>query len=437
LSLTQPHNEFLELCAVSTSGLLTEEEQKRLQEHLAVCESCRETLKQYEAVVNLAIPAWVANEANVDVGAGPDWSEHQQQQAEQAFFKRLEREQRDESKKSVSTSEVSPPGRLPTFSSESAWRHVWMLHAAAILLFVSLGFYALRMGVHRGDDAARLAPPQPIELTQQSLEAELSHAGRERHLAREQVEQRDKTIAALRQQMTQQVGDINSLEAAKDRLESDLRAGDANRRDLIQQRADLAQRLDAAMSSSQALQRKLDSLSEQSAQDAVRGKALEAKINDLNRLLDDRGAALAQKLELLAHDRDIRELMGARELYIAEVHDIARDGQTRIPYGRVFYTRGKSLIFYAYDLDRQTELKRAGTFQAWGKRGLDREQAVNLGVFYADSAAKKRWILKCDDPHTLAQIDAVFVTVEPDGGSQKPSSKSLLFAYLRANSNHP
>jgi len=40
LSLTEPHNEFLELCGVSTSGQLTEEEQKKLQAHLAVCESC-------------------------------------------------------------------------------------------------------------------------------------------------------------------------------------------------------------------------------------------------------------------------------------------------------------------------------------------------------------------------------------------------------------
>ena len=36
LSQSGPHDEFLELCAVSTSGQLTEEEQKRLQEHLAV-----------------------------------------------------------------------------------------------------------------------------------------------------------------------------------------------------------------------------------------------------------------------------------------------------------------------------------------------------------------------------------------------------------------
>jgi len=437
LSLTEPHNEFLELCAVSTSGQLTEEEQKKLQEHLAVCDSCRETLKQYQLVVDQAIPVFVAKEASEGLDAGPDWSEDQERQAEQAFFRRLDGTHRGEPKKSTSTNEISTiPRRLPPFSSESAWRHVWMLYAAGILLFVSLSFYAYRMGVHRGADTAKLAP-QSTPLTQTSLEAQLSDAGHERQIARDQIEQRDKVIAQLHQQSAQQLAEINGLKAEKDRLENDLRTGDLAKQDLAQQRSELGQKLDAAMSSSQALQQKLDSLAEQSAQDTARARVLDAKVNDLNRLLHEREVALDQKDELLAHDRDIRELMGARDIYIAEVHDVARDGQTQIPFGRVFYTKGKSLIFYAYDLDRQTALKRAGTFQAWGRRGPDREQAVNLGVFYEDNAAKKRWILKCDDPKTLAQIDAVFVTVEPNGTSHKPSSKSLLFAYLRVDPNHP
>jgi hypothetical protein len=438
LSLTEPHNEFLELCAVSTSGQLTEEEQKKLQEHLAVCASCRKALKQFESVVDHAIPAIAAGEWSEDLEAGPDWSEGQEQQAEQAFFRRLKRDRGDQQNKSTVTSEVPTiPRRLPLFSSEAAWRHVWMLYAAGILLFVSLSFYAYRMGVHRGVNTANLVPPQPITLTKTSLEAQLSDAGHERQMARDQINQRDKVIAELRHQSTQQLAEINTLKAAKDRLEKEQRAGDTTKQDLALQSSELAQELDAAVSNSHALQQKLDALAEQSTQDAARGRALEGKVNELNRLLHEREVALDQKDELLAHDRDIRELMGARDLYIAEVHDVARDGQTQIPYGRVFYTKGKSLIFYAYDLDRQIALKRSGTFQAWGRRGPDREQAVNLGVFYEDSSAKKRWILKCDDPKTLAQIDAVFVTVEPNGGSHKPSSKSLLFAYLRVEPNHP
>jgi len=82
-----------------------------------------------------------------------------------------------------------------------------------------------------------------------------------------------------------------------------------------------------------------ESLAEQSAQDAARSKALEAKVNDLNRLLHDQEAALDQKDELLAHDRDIRKLMGARDPYIAEVHDVARDGQTQYPTAASFTPR--------------------------------------------------------------------------------------------------
>jgi hypothetical protein len=129
--------------------------------------------------------------------------------------------------------------------------------------------------------------------------------------------------------------------------------------------------------------------------------------------------------------------MGARDLYIAEVYDVARDGQTQKAYGRVFYTKGKSLIFYAYDLDQQPGLRNASTFQAWGSHGPDRQQATSLGVFYQDNLAKKRWVLKFDDPKKLEQIDAVFVTVEPNGGSHKPSGKPLLFAYLKVDPNHP
>jgi DNA repair exonuclease SbcCD ATPase subunit len=428
------HNEFLELCAVSTSGQLTEEEQKKLQEHLAVCESCQETVKQYESVVDQAIPAFVAKEAWNGLDAGQDWSEDQQRQAEQVLFKRLDRE----SKRSTSTNEVSTiPRRLPPFSSESTWCHVWMLYAAGILLFVSLSLCAYRTGVHRGIDTSKVTPPSPNAQSQSTLAAQSSDAGHERQITRTQIEQRDKTIGDLRQQLAQRMAEINTLKAAQDRLENDLRASDAGKHDLGEQRAELAQKLDAALSASQELQQKLDSLAQQSAQDIARAKTLDARVDDLNRLLRDREVALDQKDELLAHDRDIRDLMGARDLYIAEVYDVARTGETQKAYGRVFYTRGKSLIFYAYDLDQQTATKTANAFQAWGRRGPDQQKALNLGVFYEDNASKKRWILKCDDPKTLAQIDGVFVTVEPDGGSQKPSGKSLLFAYLRADPNHP
>jgi hypothetical protein len=269
------------------------------------------------------------------------------------------------------------------------------------------------------------------------LEEKLSDASHEREVARAQVEQRDSLIASLRRQLEQQSAKMDQMKAAQVQSDTALRNADAGRQELIQQRTEAEQRFNGAQLSAQALQTKLDSIAEQSSQDAKRVATLDAKVNELTNLLRQRDAAVDQQQELLAHDRDIRELMGARDLYVAEVYDVARTGATQKPYGRVFYTKGKSLIFYAYDLDQQTVAKNASTFQVWGRRGPDREQAFPLGIFYEDNASKKRWVLKLDDPKLLAQIDAVFVTVEPNGGSRKPSGKPLLFAYLRVDPNHP
>jgi hypothetical protein len=219
-------------------------------------------------------------------------------------------------------------------------------------------------------------------------------------------------------------------------LADTLHSDEAGKQDLAQQRTELGQKLEGAQAESRTLQEQVNSLTQQSTTETSQAKALGSKVEDLTRLLEDREKTLNQQDELLAHDRDIREVMGARNLYIAEVYDTDEKGATRKPYGRVFYTKEKSLIFYAYDLDQQHS-KVGQTFQAWGRRGPDFKQAVNLGIFYEDSASKKRWVLKSEDPKTLAQIDAVFVTVEPHGGSDKPSGKPLLFAYLRVNPNHP
>ena len=62
LSHSGPHDEFLGLCAAATSGDPTDDEQKRLQEHLAVCASCREALRQSESMVSNVIPAIAAGE---------------------------------------------------------------------------------------------------------------------------------------------------------------------------------------------------------------------------------------------------------------------------------------------------------------------------------------------------------------------------------------
>ncbi len=434
MSRNPPHDEFLELCAVSTSGQLTETEQKRLQDHLGICSSCREAMKQYEAVVSETIPVLAPDPKNLE--SDPSWS---QEQAERAFFQRLALEEQlgTDQGGGYGDSASKLVGRVPLSASQATWRNVWTLYAAGILLFIALAVSAYRVGIRRGTEFASVAPV-PNRSTQTALlQQQVSDAGHERETLRSQMEQRDKAIASLRYELEQQSAEMGRMKITGSQKETDLHNGQAGRQDLLQQRSDLNQKLEVAEAKAQGLQDKLDSLERKASEDNQRSPALEAKVTDLNRLLRDREATIDQQQELLAHDRDIRDLMGARDLYVAEVYDVERTGETRKPYGRVFYTKGKSLIFYAYDLDQQTGVKNASTFQAWGRRGADRQQALNLGIFYVDNASKKRWVLRFDDPKALAQIDAVFVTVEPNGGSHKPSNKSLLFAYLHIDPNHP
>jgi hypothetical protein len=172
----------------------------------------------------------------------------------------------------------------------------------------------------------------------------------------------------------------------------------------------------------------------------VQTASLESQIDELAAANRDLERKLQDDQQYLAADRDIREMMGARKLYIADVFDVDSGSRTRRPYGRVFLTQGKSLLFYAFDLDQQRGLKNASAFQAWGQKEVPQglqPTPLSLGILYMDSEANRRWVLRCNDAKRLEEIDAVFVTVEPHGGSQKPSTKPLLYALLRKEANHP
>ena len=433
-----PHDEFLELSAVATSGQLSEEELNKLKQHLAVCPACREALREYESIVNDTIPA-IGAEQSSRIDPGPGFS---QSKAEKAFFDRLAKQERKQPSAEKRNGVPSAFRRVLPIAPESTWRHVWMLYAAGVLLFITLCLSAYWVGVRHGTDVAKSTAPVPAAQTPAttdsaaSLEEQLSDTAHEREIARALVAQRDKALSELRRQLQRQSAEITRMKEAQDKLEATRQTDQAGKQDLVQERTELGKKLEAAQAESQALQQQVNSLTDQSTNETTQAKVLNAKVDDLTRLLQDRETSLNRQDELLAHDRDIREVIGARNLYIAEVYDTDEKGAARKPYGRVFYTKEKSLIFYAYDLDRQ-DSKRGQIFQAWGRRGPDWKQAVNLGIFYEDNASKKRWVLKSQDPKTLAQIDAVFVTLEPRGGSDKPSGKPLLFAYLRVNPNHP
>ena len=426
------HDRFLELCALSTSGELTEEERQDLRAHVAECSDCRQALKEFEAAASIGVPllhSQLSGQNSSEPSLTPAELSKARYHAEQVELK-----ERSETNR---TGGLTFPNGSGHRQSQVNWNYIWMPFAAAIVLTATLGIYTYQFGKHKGQEVAQVRPSAletKLDTRVEALEQQISDDGHERELLKGQLTQRDDMIAALRRQAAEQSATLAEM---KTNLEQSLLKDQADKQQVVQDRTNALQKLDAAQASLQKTQAELDTLRQQRSQDQARTESLSAQIKELHGQLRDQEQEIAKQQDLLSHDRDIRDLMGARDLYIAEVYDVARDGATQKPYGRVFYTKSKSLIFYAYDLDKEPGAKSASTFQAWGRGGSDRQQVLSLGVFYQDNAAKKRWVLKFDDAQTLEQLDAVFVTVEPSGGSHKPSSKPMLFASLRIDPNHP
>jgi hypothetical protein len=412
---------FIELCALSTTNALTIEQWRQLELHLSVCASCREIKAQYESIIATTLPALAADYDHTNGDCASDsWSI---EQAEASLMARIDRDS------------ISPEKDTRPSVRSSKWRGFpWPYAGAAVFLVASL-FAGYRIGFLSGRGSLKIAatPPPNISIAQRDLDHS-NVAPSPNHRKDEQAADRTRE---LRQQLQTSVLEVARLKENLNRSEGELAERDSILDRNSQDRAELERQLSLAQTNAQNLQDKLNVTASQSSQGSSQSSTLQAQVSELTASMRAKDEDIARHEELLEHDRDIRNLIGARDLYIAEIYDVGKSGKTQKPFGRVFYTRGRSLVFYAYDLDEQPGVKLTSTFQAWGRRGIDQQHDINLGIFFQDEQNKKRWILKSNDAATLAEIDTVFVTVEPHGESSKPSGKPLLSTYLRLPPNHP
>src|SRR5947208_12731064 len=176
-----PHEEFLELCATATAGELSAREQAKLDAHLAVCPECRRAKSEYEAAAVKGLAALAEDlDAKDQEGSDRSWSV---EKAEEAFFKRLDKEQenRESSRASYHPLDKMKVGQRSSYRpSQIRWREIWMPFAAAILLALALSIAAYRTGIKRGTDVGRSIPDAPKATTASSLEEQASDAGHER-----------------------------------------------------------------------------------------------------------------------------------------------------------------------------------------------------------------------------------------------------------------
>jgi len=426
----EEHEKYKELCALAASGSLTPLELSELQVHLEHCDSCREAFAQYRILNTEGIPtlaeAYLARPERViwddsAVRAKLWTSIHSQQQT----FPQQK-------------NQVPGAGR-PDSSRSRARAIAGMAIAAGLLLAVAHGAYYLGARTQHKQEVVATAPmaleEQYQKLSEQKRAADQSLAAQEKRMAQLQAEstEKEQALAKLR-------ASLRALEIRSNELMTESSQSDAQLKEISQQRDDLNGKLQAMSQAYGNNQAELASLRSERDKTSLRTAFLESKIEDLTAKNRDQDRRLKDAEQYLTSDRDIRELMGARKLYIADVFDVDGSSRTQKPFGRVFYTQGKSLIFYAFDLDRQPGVVNASTFQVWGQREAPQGELaspMNLGILYMDNETNRRWVMRFDDPKQLTEIDAVFVTVEPRGGSHKPTSKPFLYALLRNQANHP
>jgi len=415
----QFHDEFVALSAVYYSGEISEEEWALLQIHMAYCDSCHENFLQYQRVTSEVIPI-VAAIAASEHDYAPGESEESLKAAERKLMSRL----------------ISPTFQegVPR-STKFGWRLPSNMVAACGLGAASLlGVYFVRTKVNFGTKAVQVAPI-PVPVTR-SMTSPLDRDG---HQAFEHSKQQ---VAFLEQQVTAAHNQLKLTSSALSDIKNQLEVEQAARKQLSEDKDALSQRLAAAQTELDSNRKKWAAVGTDDAQQFATSVALETQVRELKTALDEKVVALSEKdrmlafdKDFLAHDRDIRDLIGARNLYIADIFDTNENGKTSKQFGRIFYTKDRSLIFYGFDLDSQAAHKQNVSFQVWGS-GSNRPTPVSLGLFYQDDA-HKRWVLRCNDAKSLAYLDMVFVTVEPPGGSPRPTGKQLLRAYLQIHPNHP
>lgn len=328
------------------------------------------------------------------------------------------------------------------FSAISFPRRNLLFSAVAVVLLVA--FAAYQFGVRTGFRRASEIPPS-YKVSEASLHQQLGDAQAQRTALEQKLAADSKLTTKLQDRAAKAEKDLTDLQKLKTALEAKAQElGGQNQQQsaslstLSTEREALQQKLRDAEATLQKVRQDLAASQEERQRALLRGTNLEAQVDRLSAQLRERDASAQRQGEFLASDRDVRELMGARQLYIADVFDVDPQGKTRKPFGRVFYTRAKSLVFYAFDLDREPGYREAKAFQAWGRPGSSQTTPVSLGIFYMDNESNRRWALKFDDPKVLEEINSVFVTVEPKGGSKRPTTKPFLVSYLHtAPPNHP
>jgi Anti-sigma-K factor rskA len=419
------HEQYRELCAAASIGEVTPEELFELEQHTSECDACNEA---YFDFLNLAAQQFAAADRNPSLSPQEAQRSLNSQLFTRRFFELAEREGIQ-----FSGDVGQEVRRLTPSSHPSPWRLAWptSVRAIAALVFMGLtlsgGYFYGKASFTRTRPNLQTASRNPVIDPDQRV-GELNAANVELQIEIDRLNS-DLTKANIQLSATETnlyatSRDRQMLVVDRDALESQLKS--------VQDA--LAQSQVVAASAQQEAAKRQDHASDMEAALV----ANQIKIHDLTEELSDKSAMLDQERQILALGHDVNDLMGARNLHIVDVVDTDPRGKTQPAFGRIFFTEGRSLVFYAYDLNGAKIQRADYQYRVWAKQEGGDNQVRSLGIFYSDDKAQRRWVFKCNDPKILSEIDSVFVTLEPTGSDPAhPKGQNLMYAYLRGQPNHP
>src|SRR2546421_1261795 len=426
------------LCAMVGANQASEEEEFLLAEHAESCPKCQQAVEHYRQIVR---QIHVEDLDNVNQQEVPQTEE---EAAERAKAKnRLSREVHGALQLPLAGELFGVlPQRMKPGTASGGGVPFWASWAVAASLLIAVGVNSAQYWESRRHAGA-------TEIRAAGLEKELDG------LREEMADERAKRLQVVQQQQppaTNRSDEAEKLRSENEALRQSLASSEAARQQEARDFISIRDRERLLQSSVEVFQASKSALETENAE-------LSAKISkltdDLKKSHEEltgltaRNEAGSQdalskvkyvvdrQQKLLATDHDIRDILGSRSLHIIDVYDVSGQGELEHPFGRIFYTEGKSLIFYAFDLDQQEGLKHGAVFQAWGQKGEGMESPRSLGTFYMDDSMQNRWVLKVDDNKALSRIDYVYVTDSSHKESVKPKGKPLLSAFLNGPANHP
>jgi len=445
------HRHFEEMCTLAVTGQLGGAQMCELDEHVAACDSCRKYLESIAQVSVQAMPLLAEKRGPAPKSLPP-------QGIRERFLARLASETnatengpslrpfptpalnaspvspRQKIVKVLTEEKQPPPQRPKAIFSSFPWRSFGV--ATGYMIIAVAAYYA-------GTRKTVLPSPQLTQATPTVSSAPLSAQITTKPIGSDRVSQLEREKSQLEAKLIDLKHDLATVDSERQALSNELAAAKERLAVLTAQTTNRSAH-DSSIVPQQpgeqisTLQAQVGRLTQRLAESEVNLSIQKQTSDELNARLDATAVELQRERDLKSAKGEMGELLAARNLHIVDVYDADPNGKRQRSFGRVFYIEGKSLVFYAYDLDDSHQFKANVVFHVWGGRAGVKEVTHSLGILHKDDANQNRWAMSFDDPNVLAQINSVFVTAESGNKHyDEPHGKKVLYAYFGSPPNHP